>query len=141
MFIKPSDFLLLVNNLHDFMQIVPTINAVESDKNGFPVMMLSCKLGSINLYCMHYSSFDEAKSKWEERKTRINYNHLLVIMTDRDGFSEEDLKVFEGLSIPKVLYTSKQRNICNTVFVKAFRKSENVGIMTDFCVFFGESLL
>lgn len=138
MYIKPKDFLLLVNSIEECMSYQPRYNEGESKLCGFPVMSIECSSGIVNLYCLHYSSFEDACAIWEKRKNRINYQNILVIMTDRDGFTEDDLKSFENLKYPKVLYTCKNYSgYNNIVFVKAFRKENQVGTMTDYCDVFG----
>lgn len=88
LFFTPKDFLKFVENLDYYLSIVPTV------ENGgkYPIG----RLGDITLYFMHYKSADEALSKWEERKKRINRDKIFVIMVERDGFTQQD---FEGFKI------------------------------------------
>ena len=55
---------------------------------------------------MHYSSFEQAKLKWDERKKRINKQNLFIMMTDRDECNEEIVRRFDRLANKnKVIFT------------------------------------
>lgn len=53
-----------------------------------------CRLGDVDFVCWHYSSFEDVKSKWERRKTRINYDKLLFKMNDSFECNFDDFKNF-----------------------------------------------
>lgn len=53
----------------------------------------------------HYKTFDEAKSCWDRRKKRINYNHLGYIFYARQIYKKEAVE-FSHLHLPNsVLFT------------------------------------
>ena len=72
----------------------------------------------------HYETFAEAKQKWDERKTKVDYDHIGYIFHARDdGYLWEALRfmslnlpnsviITEGFSLPKVvaLDTSDGKN-------------------------------
>ena len=72
----------------------------------------------------HYETFAEAKQKWDERKTKVDYDHIGYIFHARDdGYSWEALRfmslnlpnsviITEGFTLPKVvaLDTSDGKN-------------------------------
>ena len=55
------------------------------------------KINDIFLYGVHYSSFDMLKKKWDERKKRINWDNVYIMMSERDGCSYDDLVDFDLL--------------------------------------------
>ena len=66
-------------------------------------------LGDIELRFNHYSTFEEAKQKWDERKNRINYKRIFVIATDRDGMLAYDcMEQFNQIIYPKIMYTANK---------------------------------
>lgn len=66
------------------------------------------KLGDIEIHFMHYSTCKEAKEAWGNRKSRINYNRILVLATDRNGFSETVYEEWKKIKYPKVLFTVRK---------------------------------
>ena len=68
--------------------------ALKNEKP-FPV----AKLKDIEIYFMHYHSEKEADDKWYRRIKRINPNHMIFKLSQREECSEEDIKKFLSLSI------------------------------------------
>jgi uncharacterized protein (DUF1919 family) len=76
---------------------------IESDYN-YPVALL----GDIKIYFNHDKSKEDARTKWNERKLRINYDNLFVIMYDRDGISYDDILKLENVQCKnKLVLTTK----------------------------------
>ncbi len=59
------------------------------------------RLGDIEVFFMHYASEEEAREKWERRKTRINYNNLIFKFSAMNDFSESHLDAFDQLDVNK----------------------------------------
>lgn len=75
----------------------------------YPVGILGDGRKKITLYFQHYQTFKQAKEKWNDRKKRVNFSNLFVIMTDRDGTDENILKQFDQLPFKnKVILTGKE---------------------------------
>ena len=119
------DFIKFVQNLKYYI----SLELVEFSTNEvtYPVGHLD----DIEIRFNHYTTFCEAKQKWDERKNRINYNKIYVIATDRDGMTNYNcMEQFDKLSYPKVMYTAKPYPQYSwTRWCKCF-KDETVGIMT-----------
>ena len=99
---EPSDFLKFVESLKWYLSIEPIEDT--SVKLDYPVG----KIGDIHLYFMHYNSFEEAKRKWIERATRINWDNIYVVMTEWPDSSFNLYEKFEKLPYKnKVLFTIK----------------------------------
>ena len=107
-------------------------NMIEVYESGidYPVGQLF----DIRIYFQHYKSFDEAVSKWNERKTRIDKQNLFVMFTDRDGCTIEDLKQFDGLNYKnKVVFVNhKIPTIKSAVYIRGYENNGSVGICSDF---------
>jgi uncharacterized protein (DUF1919 family) len=86
-------------------------------------------LDDIKIYFQHYNNFEEAKEKWEQRKQRMDYEHLFILFTDRDGCSEKDLIDFDNLPYKnKVVFVNKPHpNIKSAVYISGFEKEKSVG--------------
>ena len=63
----------------------------------YPVGLLGCGDRQITIYFMHYDTFREAKTKWLERISRIHWDNMYFIMTDREGCTDSEIRDFEAL--------------------------------------------
>ena len=127
LFVYPDDFLKILSNLSFYMncELVELIQ----DEFDYPVGILN---DEIKIYFMHYNCFAEAKEKWDLRRRRINYDNLFVIMTDRDGCTEEHIKQFDALPYThKVIFTAKPyEEYSSVVQCEEYSNSDCVGILT-----------
>jgi len=92
----------------------------------------------VTINFLHYGDFKEAYEKWEQRKTRVNYNNIFVVLTDRDGFSVDKIKQVDLIPYKKVFFSSKKIDREYVVYMPEFRKEDCVGVMTDFYRFSGK---
>ena len=69
------------------------------DQKPFPV----AKLKDIEVYFMHYKTNEEAVEKWYRRVKRINPNHMLFKLSQREMCSSDDVKKFLDLPYPNKL--------------------------------------
>lgn len=102
LFFKPDDFLKFISDLPKYCEAELIEN--KEHKKLYPVGQLD----DINVYFLHFVSFDDAKEKWDKRKKRINYDKLFFIMLQRDGCTYENIQQFDSLDYKnKVIFTSK----------------------------------
>lgn len=66
----------------------------------------------IKLHGVHYSSFDELKQKWEERRHRVNYDNLYIIGAYRDGCTDDLVKRFCNLPYKNKIFLSHKYVEC-----------------------------
>lgn len=94
------------------------------------------RLGDLTIEAVHYKSFDDFKQSWEKRKSRINYDKIFLIFTDRDGFhgDKQTLERIKKLPYNKVLFSKCDYLgydfVCK---VPEFENESQVGDMTDWC--------
>ena len=121
LWIRPQDFIKLLLNLDTYMK--SDIKEIFEDGICYPIGQLR----DINLYFQHYSSFEEAKKKWIERKKRINKNNLYILFTDRDGCSYQDLLEFDQLTYKnKVVFTNHEyHEISSSFYIKGFENEKS----------------
>ena len=66
-------------------------------------------LGDVEIRFVHYNSAEEAAKKWNERKKRVNYDNLFIIMDDVKDINYDDIKKFGSIKCKgKVLFTAKE---------------------------------
>ena len=80
LFLIDKDFNKLSKNFSYYMSQELVFDREEYEHNlkrNYPVG----RLDDVCIYFNHYTSFEEAKRKWDERKERINYNNLFFETT------------------------------------------------------------
>lgn len=116
--IFPDEFIIFCENLKEY-STCPLEEPLEHEKPegsfSYPLGIIRGEqngLPDIIVRFVHYSSFDEAKKKWEERFKRVNYDNIFILMEVGIYATERIMDKFESLS-----YTNK-------VFISMFSKSE-----------------
>ena len=127
LFILPSDFVKMLQNFDKYFDPNATITQAQTDKD-YPVAdIYGCKI-----YFMHYSDFESAVKKWRDRCSRINKNALYIMMTDRDGCTEENMQDFDALPYQnKVLFTCREYPSIKSTFCISGFEGETVGQLQE----------
>ena len=89
-----DEFILFCSNLHEYLDL--EVYEYKQHDKSFPVGLLSGSKGDVYIYFMHYKNFNEAKTKWDERKKRINFDNIFIIMEAQKA-SEESLLLFNTI--------------------------------------------
>lgn len=102
------DFITFIENL-ELLTIGggTELMKISDDNCECPVGELRNGEISVKIDFVHYKTFDEAKTKWFERVSRMNFNNLFIIWeyAKNDGSDEELWNRFKLLDIKKVLIT------------------------------------
>ncbi len=64
-------------------------------------------LDDVTIHFMHYATCQEAKDAWQRRCKRVNLERVLVLSTDRNGFTPEVYEKWKQLPYKKLLFTAK----------------------------------
>lgn len=67
------------------------------------------KLGDIMIHFMHYKTCEEAKAAWERRKARVDYDNIVIISTDMEGFDDSVFEQWKAIPYPKALFTANPK--------------------------------
>ena len=128
-----SPFVNLCMNADDYMKFLSQPKAyldaeltfVSNSGKAYPVGMLK----DLTLHFMHDKSEAEAKAAWDRRKQRINWDNLFILMSDKDGCTEEHLKEFDMLPYPnKAVFTHRPMpHIQSAVYIPGFEGDGEVG--------------
>lgn len=119
-----DDFIKFCNQLEHYvtakLEFIPFSAAkyypFMKDCPPFPI----AKLADIEIYFFHYQSADEAKEKWERRCQRINWDHIIYKISQRESFTTEHIKTFLQLPIPnKLCFTSEE--LAGGIFIPGLR--------------------
>ena len=151
LYIRPKDFVRFCGDRRYLS--LPLQELPFRPEIGYPVATIA---GEITLYCKHYRTFEEVQEAWTRRTARIDWDHLCLMMTDRDftppfslkdaaGFCGEDvLRDFDALPCPhKVCFVkeaefAQKYNSCVRVTKCCDRRS--VGVITEFATVTGKHL-
>ncbi|MDI9241549.1 DUF1919 domain-containing protein [Fusibacillus kribbianus] len=98
LFIREPDFVRMVCNLEYYMNAELELFWGEE----YPIGVLG---GDVHIDFMHYHSCSEARESWERRKKRINWKNIVILATDRNGFTDEVFRQWKTVRYPKVLFT------------------------------------
>lgn len=114
LYFENEQFIIFCEHLKYYCSI-PITEVVNAGRE-FPVGKLIGQYGEVYLYFMHYSSFDEARSKWEERVKRINFSNLFIIMESKPECPSSLLYRFDKLPYNKVVLTCGPSSLINYSF-------------------------
>ena len=121
LFFKGPDFVKLASDLPGYMAMEPEMRWEEE----YPVG----KLGDIEIHFMHYDTCAKALQAWRRRRERIRWDHILVLCSDRDGFTAEDFAKWASIPYPKVLFTGNDayRGHPDSLYFKEYRRAGMAG--------------
>lgn len=118
LFFKEPDFIRFVQNLEYYINTELRMVWGEEYPIGY--------LDDIPVYFMHYRTCREAKDSWDKRKQRINWNKIIVIATDMEGFDNYTWKLWTEIPYPKVLFTSVERKSQDVVSFPEYKGNGHV---------------
>lgn len=116
LYILPTDYLKFISNIKWYLNqelkfIKPSEaknseyikNKIKDEKFGtYPV----ARLADIEIYFMHYTSKQSVIEKWNRRKKRIDWDHILYKFNDQNGCTNEQLEQFLRLPLKnKIAFT------------------------------------
>ena len=115
--IPAKDYIKYLSRLDYYNSLTPTFD--ESLNKKYPVG----KLDDITIEFIHYNSNEEAVSKWEERKKRMNKQNLFIIFTEQTDCSEALVEEFDRLPFKnKVVFTYRQyEHLKSAVYLEEFK--------------------
>lgn len=120
LFFEPDSFLKYVKRIRYYNE--KDLIDISGEK-GYPVG----KIEDVEVHFLHYRTFEDALKCWNTRKKRINYDNIVVIMTDQNISSEKMFEAFEDISYPKVMLTNKHLKYEWCKYIRGFDDSKYVG--------------
>lgn len=128
LWMKPDDFIKFLQNIPYYLEC--DMRFVEEPNISYPIGVLD----DVKIYFQHYSTQEEAKEKWIERSKRINFNHLFILCTDRDGCTYQNLRDFDALPYKnKVIFTHvPYPEFKSAYYLKGWETEECVGMCYNY---------
>lgn len=123
-----NDYVRFLENLEWYLKqpVVP----YEDDRFDYPCGMI----GDVEIRFNHYKTIEEAISKWERRKRRIDWDNLFIMAIDGDECTYDSIKRFDALPFEnKVIFTHKPYpEFKSAYYLKGFEDLKEVYRPTDF---------
>jgi len=125
LFIHAPCFVKMLKNLEFYMSLdvieLKSNSKYLNHKVNYPIGVIN---NEIEIHFLHYNTFEEARSKWNARKKRINYSNLFVTLTDQDACTPEVIQEFDNLKIKNKVFFSAQfyPNVQSLIWCKNYSK-------------------
>lgn len=134
LFIMPKDFIKFIYNIEYYLSKSPV--EIKIEESGYFNYLKSIdydgvigKIDDVELMFLHYNDFNEAKTKWERRKKRVNFDKIIYKFNDQNNCTIEELKKFEAFPAKnKVLFTAKKYEGIDSYVLSQF---ESEGYVVD----------
>ena len=110
------------------MQIEPVPYGYSA--NGEPVILLE----NVQVIGIHYHDHGELIQKWNERRTRIVWQNIIILSNNRFVSTKEELERFSKLPYPKILFTGEKPSYDFERYSPALLKRKD---LTAYCDLFG----
>ena len=126
LYMRCEDFTKFCEKMEYYLSL--EITEYDGDiERDYPLGML----GDLVIYFVHYDTLQQAREKWNERRSRMDFDNIYIIATDRDGFNENLCQRFLDLPYKhKKLFAHLPYNSRDIVYIKGFEKEEQVeGLM------------
>lgn len=118
LYFSTDDFMKFVLNLKYYLNLDLKMRWKEK----YPIGILD----DITIHFMQYSSCSEAESAWNRRKKRINFDKILVISTDMEGFDNNTFSLWKQIKYSKVLLSSTPWNDDSCIFFDKYKDYTSV---------------
>lgn len=120
-FIGSEDFVYFCENLKYFIKNGHLEN--KPSKVTYPVATLFAKdLKPITIYFMHYSSFEEAKNKWDSRCKRFLNKRVVILFQKNKQDSDEIVKRIKNLQFDTFVLSGE--NSVDVCYIKYLKKHD-----------------
>ena len=135
MYFFAGDYIKFLSNLEDYLnkelKIIPVEESIHYDelinyhKDSLDVPI--GRLGDIEIVFLHCHSNEEAIVKWNRRKERIDFDNLVVKMSEMNGCTIEHLKAFDALPFKrKFVFTTKDYGLKSQVIIKEYKRMDEI---------------
>lgn len=93
--------------------------------------MVIGRLDDVDIIFLHYHSFDDARAKWYRRRTRVNFDNLIVKFNDQNGFKNEYFETFSNLGFEHKLFFTVDKKFIQNDWCFLYSKKDDDGNVDD----------
>lgn len=121
LFMEPQDFVCCLENWEKFIS-----TGIVEDTNTEKKYPVGIGYKNVRIHFMHYKTFSDAVTKWDERKSRINMDNAAIFLSnyfDIGGGGQDILERFDDLPFHnKVVFVEeKHPDIECAVYLRGYR--------------------
>lgn len=128
-----EDYLKFISNLKFYISLeLKQVNLSESKYKDFLISKKQQdvpigKLDDIEIIFLHYKTFEDAKNKWERRKSRINLNNIIIKFSEMNSCSRNHLERFiNSIKVKTVLFVKKENlDIPSSIFAPSLSYNDD----------------
>lgn len=102
--ISSPDFIKFINKLDYYLNQEIIFEEIKD----YPIG----KLDDIYIHFINYKTIQDANQKWHQRKKKINFDKMIVLMSDQENFDEKNFEEFKKITYSKILLTTNKNYIC-----------------------------
>ena len=132
-----DDYVKFLSNPKDYLSKELEFISINDSKYSKVLLerKTSCpigKLGDVEIVFLHYKTQKEAYTKWNRRKVRINWNHIVVKMSQQNLCSLKAMENFDRLPYTrKVIFTTRDYGLNSQLIRTDFYGQEEISNDTD----------
>lgn len=91
-------------------------------------------LEDVRMAFVHYATFEVARDKWFDRAGRVDLSNVFVMLAQRDGCTEDDVRAFDKLPFEhKVAFVAQPMPDCESaVYIPDFAEGDKVRVLSDY---------
>lgn len=110
LFYSADDFVFFVSNIREFSKC--DVFKVNDSTYSYPVGGIKLDGRVVKIGFVHYSNFEEAKSKWIERFTRVDFENMIILWEGK-GIGEKELNSLNALKEKKMVISNVDDTLSN----------------------------
>ncbi len=131
-YFSAGDYIKFISNLKQYIEYGVLRDVTQPGE--YVKVAIEIENEQIIAHCIHYKTAEEFIEKWNSRKVRVNYDNCFFIMTDRNDFTEEHLRMFDALPYKnKVCFVHKEYpDYLSAFYIKGSEQNGMVKGMTEY---------
>ena len=130
-----DDYIKFLGNLKHYLSIeAKPLNLCDSKhKDELTKRNHTCLgiIDDVELVFVHYESREKAIEKWNRRRTRVNFNNLLIKYNDQNLFNENHFEIFAKLDYKHKLFFTCREELSSYNFVRFLSEYKNNDYVVD----------
>lgn len=128
-----EEYIRFISNLNYYLSL--DLSFISFQESKYREYLVSRKetevpigiLGDVEIVFLHYKTPEEAKEKWNRRKERINWNHMIIKMSEMNLCSNEHLSIFDQLPYKnKILFTTHDSSYSSAIVFKEYKNQAEI---------------
>lgn len=131
-FMYSKDYIKFISNLSYYLSIdaVKIENSESKYKDKLNKETPIGKIDDVEVIFLHYSNIDDALSKWNKRRKRVNFDNLLIKYSDQNEFSYNEYIEYKNLKFKNKIFITANSDLKeeDVIYLPQF---QNIGYAKD----------